>query len=396
MSTPVRRTRVDRSSLGDVRGLLERNLLERAVTLSESRWPGSGALVRLAHDWGSLSAGERRQRLATIGPEDLARLREVADLQPDLARVLDDLEARGILPPAVADDAAPSTIPEPLASEERVAAVLDLAQEQAAELIESVEAATGVTPSPAEVRQAVRTWSRSEQIRPSLTPLPQVLNPRFTPTDSASQFQELEAERRAQVVHQAENILDRVRRTLDSSAERLAEPRLPVLPGDHERVPERKPRHDGVPAGTPAVDVVVGQEMAPVEEEPQTTSAHGTDWLAQALRQERVLVADAEDGSPASHDLHAAAAALGLTLVELATDDVPARELYGGLTRSGRQVVARAGRLPQALAGHNLVVLRGRLLPKFLDRLRAGYFDIPGTSATVRMASEARLVVLPE
>src|SRR5688572_9775181 len=99
MSSPAR---PDAASMTAIRGLLERNLVERAVALAETRWPGSGPVVELAHEWAALSPSARRERLASIGPEELARLRGISQLRPDLARVLDDLEARGIIPPEAA------------------------------------------------------------------------------------------------------------------------------------------------------------------------------------------------------------------------------------------------------------------------------------------------------
>ena len=74
--------------------------MDRATQVAEARWPGSGQMVTLANDWAHLTPAARRERLAAVGPADLARLRGLADLQPDLARVLDDLEKRGVLPPA--------------------------------------------------------------------------------------------------------------------------------------------------------------------------------------------------------------------------------------------------------------------------------------------------------
>jgi hypothetical protein len=86
--------------LATIRQLFERKLVDRATQLAETRWPGSGQMVTLANDWAHLTPAARRERLAAIGPADLARLRGLANLQPDLARVLDDLEQRGVLPSA--------------------------------------------------------------------------------------------------------------------------------------------------------------------------------------------------------------------------------------------------------------------------------------------------------
>jgi hypothetical protein len=115
MSTHTTPGSGDAHSLTVIRHLLERKLTDRATALAETRWPGSGQVVQLAADWAALSPVQRRQRLAAISPEDLARLRGVADLQPDLARVLDQLEERGVIPPAAAGEGDPFAVERPQA-----------------------------------------------------------------------------------------------------------------------------------------------------------------------------------------------------------------------------------------------------------------------------------------
>lgn len=90
-------------SVARLRRMLANNLLERAVASSEMRWPGSGPMVRLVHEWGELPAAARRQRMAEIGPEELAKFRFLGEMNPELSKVLDDLETRGIIPPAVTE-----------------------------------------------------------------------------------------------------------------------------------------------------------------------------------------------------------------------------------------------------------------------------------------------------
>src|SRR3954462_14135520 len=99
MSAPAPTDPASASELATIRQLFGRKLVDRATQLAEARWPGSGQMVTLANDWAHLTPAARRERLAAVGPADLARLRGLADLQPDLARVLDDLEKRGVLPP---------------------------------------------------------------------------------------------------------------------------------------------------------------------------------------------------------------------------------------------------------------------------------------------------------
>ncbi len=94
-------------SVARLRTMLANNLLERAVASSEMRWPGSGPMVRLVYEWGELPAAARRQRMADIGPEELARFRFLGEMNPELGKVLDDLEARGIIPPTVTEPPPP-------------------------------------------------------------------------------------------------------------------------------------------------------------------------------------------------------------------------------------------------------------------------------------------------
>lgn len=90
----------DGPSLDLIRKLIERKMVDRAVLLGEARWPGAGPLIRLAAAWPELSSQERAARLDEIGPVALARLQSVAELRPELAAVLADLEQRGVVGPA--------------------------------------------------------------------------------------------------------------------------------------------------------------------------------------------------------------------------------------------------------------------------------------------------------
>ncbi len=81
-----------------MRVLFERRLKDRAIALAESRVTGSGKMVDLAYEWSKLGPTERRERLSGIGPEEIARLRDFAELNPDLARAVEELDRRGVLP----------------------------------------------------------------------------------------------------------------------------------------------------------------------------------------------------------------------------------------------------------------------------------------------------------
>ncbi|HUG17163.1 MAG TPA: hypothetical protein VMM78_19315 [Thermomicrobiales bacterium] len=387
---PRRRSHAEQSPVSAVRGLLERNLLERAVALSETRYPGSGPLVRLAHEWVSLAPGDRRQRLAAIGPEELARLRELADIQPDLARVLDDLEDRGILPPVIeqgyiAQAATPAAANEPVSP---VAASEPV-------IYEPEPIITPAAP-PAPAAPALRMHQQ-------MAPIPQVSRPTLDlglPT--TSEFLESEIERRAKMVEQAESILERVRARIDDSAAQFVE--RSALPFE-----ERHPESDMLQRVEPrtmysAFDEIESlmtsdEDGGAVSDGIAGRSSPGIDDydvdLTERFRLGQVLEIDDYDVVPPGAAVAAAARELGLRVVELSTSNLSAREFWGGLVRQGRGVVPRAGDFPRALSGHNLVVVRGRLTPKAINRLRDGFCDIPGTRATVNVSDEARILLLP-
>jgi len=70
--------------------------------------------------------------------------------------------------------------------------------------------------------------------------------------------------------------------------------------------------------------------------------------------------------------------------------------VFGGLrivAGSGEPV---AGPLPTALHQGAFAVVHGRPAPKTVARWRAGYCDIPGTRATVRINARSRMLVLAE
>lgn len=377
MSVPGSRPNAEQASVRVVRGLLERNLLERAVALAETRWPGSGPLVRLAHEWASLSPGDRRQRLAAIGPDELARMRALAEIQPDLARVLDDLETRGILPP-----------------------VIDQRREVQSSQQRSVQAPE--TPSvptiPEQAADPPPSTTPADSARQPLVPLPQVSRPTLDlglPT--TTQFLESEVERRAHMVEQAESILERIRAKINETSDQLVE-RRPVEREERTRDDET----DLTSRRLPPPLRIRSRAVEPTSGSAESATAHSVATMAERspslterLRSSAVLELDTGELLPSNDAIRATAGELGLPVVELSTDELGAREFWGGLTRQGREVIPRAGLLPRAVSGHNLVVVRGRLTPRAVARLRDGFCDIPGTKATVKVNERARILLLP-
>jgi len=359
-------------SVSVIRGLLERNLVERAVTLSETRWSGSGPLVRLAHEWTGLSPTDRRDRLAAIGPEDLARLRGVAELQPDLARVLDDLETRGIIPPAASLVSDGSTT---LTREEAVVdAVLDLAEERAVELVEQAEI---------DMPSSVDAWR--ERVAPNrgrVTTTPEVMPVPIS--DAIQEFQDAEADRRAVATERSVEMLDRIRKRVEDSSARIASPAGAEYPGGIT-----------VPA-TVSLSAPVVEASAELIESDASIAGIGrvSEQLLNAVMSERVFEAAAGEPELREDDLRSVAALLGLGFVRIDGDKYTNREVYGGLMRKGRGIVEEAGFLPRALAGCNLVAYSGRLYPTALGRIDDGFFDIPGTRAATRVHPDCRLVIL--
>lgn len=170
--------------------------MERATRLAETRWPGSGQMVALANDWARLTPAARRERLATIGPADLARPRRLADVQPDPARVLYDLERPGVLPPAQELETTTETREELLvdaAMRAGQAAMRDVAEREHA-------------------RQATRSGAAPAVVLDAPAPLAQVDWPALDlgrPT--SDEVLAVEAERRYAVAEAAEAALERVR-----------------------------------------------------------------------------------------------------------------------------------------------------------------------------------------
>jgi hypothetical protein len=394
-----------------IRGLLERNLLERAVALAETRWPGSGPVVELAHEWAALPPGARRERLASIGPDELARLRGVAQLQPDLARVLDDLEARGIIPPeqaAVPDETVeepviePGTPIEPAPTfEEAVAdAAIDyseqglqrLARSAQEQLPPQLQAAAGGMDAVAAAEAAAEATvaaaaAEAARLRASFDPVEPVEMPDLDlGLPSTGEFLDQEAERRQQASELANSILERARSRVDESATRLLPVPTEVRPV--ASVADTLPLLESVPAPP------VGTE-APIPAQSTRVDAPVNRGLVSRIEREQVVVIEPSAPLPTAADLQAAAQDTDRDYVALVPDEIGLRAFYGGLVREGSRAEPRAGQFPAAVSKPGVVAVFGRLYPKTIERLREGYCDIPGTQATVLVHPDCRIVIVP-
>lgn len=350
-----------------VRVLFDRHLLDRAVNLAEARWSGSGEMVKLAYEWPDLEPGDRRQRLEDLGPEKISEYRAFAALHPDLAQVIDDLEARGGLSPypdVVEPELEPETaMPEPPAqveSTELVAPELetDAPEPRGARLLESLADDAA---------------------------LPEIEMPDLASVNERlDDFKSTAQDRRAESLATGAETLERVRARLNASARRVASTPIGSGPASLQ-LSTRLPAAVTAAPGTAQTSIAI--------DEGRFTPPPGY-WLEQ-LKENQVVVAAGRILPPSDDELVALANELGLGLTEFVVEPGVTRALFGGLTRNGGLVEVAVGPLPTALANPNLVVIRGRLFTKLLERLRAGMCDIPGTRATVRLDPLSRVLVVP-
>ncbi len=354
-----------------VRVLFDRHLLDRAVHLAEARWAGSGEVVQLAYAWPELEPSERRQRLEEIGPQKLAQFRAFADLHPELAQVIDTLEAQGALAPEselveVTPDSVSSepVKPEPAVSDEGAG-------------LPDPELSTGF-----EERDLAQAPELTETELPLLE---SVATDVVDLHEEITDFAVVAQERRAEQLATGAETLERVRARLDAAARRISPaPLLGSLSASQSGSRLTAPTHSTPVTASPAAEVGEGRFTPPP-----------AYWLNR-LREEQVVVADGRALPPSDDELVALANELGLGLAEFMLEPGTTRAVFGGLVRNGTVVEASAGPLPSALAGHMLVVVRGRLFAKQLERLRRGTCDIPGTKATVRLSPASKLVVIPQ
>lgn len=336
----------DGRSIDLIRKLLERNLVDRAVLLGEGRWPGSGPFIHLAAEWQHLTPDERATRLRDIGPEGLERARALSDVHPEIGRVLDTLEAQGILTqhdgsletepvtvqPRTVEQTAP---PAPAPEEQNVA--LDLEHEAAEESSDAPAELESVT-LPVVVEPAVVQGLPDMPATPATLDREAILRPVVD----------------EQAVAAAEAILDRVHQRLQTSIE----------------------RPDVIPMPSPA-----SEHVAPTPE-PQQREELPKVGLTDGVAHKKVL----------SIRRATAAQRLGYTEIDISTHS--RRDLFGALERTAHGVETVVGALPKAVSRPGVVVVIGNVLPRMIERLRAGYCDIPGTRSTVRVHPESRIVLV--
>lgn len=310
--------------------LVARKLTDRAVFLAEARWPGSEPLIRLAADWPELTDPERAARLEQVGPDALVWLRSVAELQPELAVFLTELEARG----AAAASSAAGPVEEPVAQKNPVvvpSAAVDEAGASATSALPASMMGEAAPPVDANVPP-------ERPIAPILT-VPMV-------DDRA--------------VTEAEALLARVHARMQEVIDRAAEVGAPAL--------------SILPTAVPQYVAGGSDDKFRLE----VLSRPVTERIAR----ERLL------------ELRRAAEEGGLEYVELVATELSRAELFGRLVRDGDAVVPAAGALPRAASQPTLIAFVGRLFPRLVERLREGYCDIPGTNATVRVHPRCRVVVV--
>jgi hypothetical protein len=364
-----------------VRVLFDKHLLERAVNLSEARWAGSGDMVRLAYRWRDMGPAERRQELERIGPEQLAQFRALADLDPELANVLNTLEERGVLPPRPAaaehDDDSPRQEEEVAVERPRRA---DPVPNKTIDRGGPVETDPGDHLPPTggsgwvpDVSADVGKLFDGEMA---------VLN---LDRESLADFAAREKSRQSEAVASGEELLKRVRARLDSSARRVTS----NPPGSGSTSSSLPARMSSAMTGRTGSAAVITSD-----EEAQFVPPPGY-WLKR-LKDERIIVVDSSMKAPSDDDLVALANEFGLGLSEFAIDAGMTRQLFGGLKRNGARVDVQVGPLPSALAEPSLVVVRGRLMQRIEDRMRLGMCDIPGTRATVRIDPQTRILLISQ
>lgn len=383
--------------------LFDRRLKDRAIALADSRFPGSGKMVDLAYEWGELSPATRRERLSNIGPDEIARLREFTQLNPDLARAVDELDRRGVLPPieAAAIDVAEASretrqneTPEAQSAEEAATAEAepiaeapaDVASEPVAQAepveAEPVEATTTgeAAASPADqVVDEVEYDFEDADISPMTVDMPNL----DLGLPTTQEVLDEETHRREEAARKADEAMDRVRKTLEASTQRAFErssafgmPKMPEI-------------------SRPTLPSVELQNALPAPEESAPSNAvDAPDRLASYLDKQVVAMVGPGDPKPTIDELVALAndRQLGFTEHTIALGN--RKEVFGGLVAEFGQINVRAGSIPKAIAGPNLVVIHGRLAPQIANRIEQGFLDIPGTKASVKVHPDARVVVL--
>lgn len=370
-----------------IRVLFDKHLLHRAVNLAEARWTGSGDVIQLAYEWRDLAPQDRRARLEQIGPERLAQFQALADLEPDLARVLEDLAGRGVLETV---HGSPDTEHDDTGLPEDEDAISHDVPEDESELPSPTVDTSEPDPESweeAPVEDGTGDDAGVPVGLPDVEDVRDIIAASLPQTDlSPESIDEVllnEQQRRAEAIASGEEILQRVRDRLDTAARRAtSQPSISPAPSLSSL-----PRMTA-PAASPGP---VASIAMPDE---RTFTAPPEYWLRR-LEDERIVVVDGTVPAPSDDELVAIANDLGIGIEEFDLEPGLTRALFGGLRRTGTTVEVEVGQLPAALAHGCLAVVRGRFMPHMLERLRKGLCDIPGTRATVRIADETRVLVIP-
>jgi len=374
-----------------VRVLFDKHLLERAVNLAEARWSGSGAMVRLAYNWQDLGPAERRQQLEAIGPEQLAQFRALADLDPELSKVLDTLEQRGVIPPmsSSSDIGQPpdeQELPPVYDNSPQVTVRESLQQSRSGSDNVASDSSDGMTidvaPAAHSDDQGGSGWAADLQSG-SIASLSEAVPELDLSKVDLESYARAEQERRADAVQSGEELLQRVRDRLNSSARKVTNNAIGSA-SSASTLPQRVPARIPGQASASAVSLAEDAVFTPPP-----------DYWVNRLKAEPVVVADGNTVLPTDDQIVALANDLSLELAEFVIEAGTSRALFGGLKRAGSNVDVEVGPIPSALAYPTLVVLRGRLFPRMEERWRGGMCDIPGTRATVKVHPDTRVLIVP-
>ncbi len=415
-----------------IKVLFDRHLSNRAVALAESRWPGSGAMIRLAYDWEELSPEVRREKISEIGPDDLARLKSLAALNPELKKVIEDLDSRGVLPhleeAALSGTAAAGAVLAEEPVDDRVDLVFGapaednsfdvdaLAAEPLSESDNDIDSGSVGEPLPEE-RSAETSLSPEPEIEPAtsariterLNEIEEIVNEydleNFSFEDLKVEMPNLDSglpstkevladreSHRQEAVARADAAMERVRLQLDQTAARAVAPATPFV--SSATSPPDLPPITGFPElEDVAIATLPTEQSRSVAD--KSSIAVPPEWLVQAVADSVVTTVPRDRHLPSSEELVALANQLDLELSEFTVEPGKTRSVFGGLVHTGTGVDVSVGPLPLAMASSSLVVVYGRLFEKMVNRLLEGYCDLPGTRSTVRLHESTRVVIIP-
>jgi hypothetical protein len=191
----------------------------------------------------------------------------------------------------------------------------------------------------------------------------------------------LQPDRRGLGAVAAPATLERVRQRVERSAAQM-------LPRTEPSRPVAAPIPD-LPSAERVVARPAFAEVAPA-------AANAAQRTLAARIAADVVYAPLDALAVSSEDARALGVELGLPVAEFTVESGALRAVFGGLKMVAGSSEPVAGPLPTALHQGAFAVVRGRLAPNTLTRWRAGYCDIPGTRATVRINPRSRMLVLAE